>query len=171
MPAGYSLRRQRQSDDADLVRVENRAVELFRDFGYGSVADHPIPDVEWLGRLIGGRDAWVAADPNDVPVGFAVAGNLGDYFHLYELSVDPAHGRRGLGTALVAEVVERGRQLGKRAVSLTTFRDVPFNAPFYARLGFVPFTDRTPTYLIDLALRETPEGVSPATRVLMVKWL
>ena len=113
------------------------------------VADYPIPDVEWLGRMIGGRDVWVTVDKNDRPAGFGVAGILGDYFHLNELSVDPAHCRIGLGTSLVAEVIERGRQLDKRGISLTTFRDVPFNALFYARLGFVPIQRRAPAYLQD----------------------
>lgn len=57
--------------------------------------------------------------------------------HLQQLAVDPAHGRRGLGSALVDACCEQARQRGYGQLTLTTFRDVPYNAPWYARLGFV----------------------------------
>jgi GNAT superfamily N-acetyltransferase len=57
--------------------------------------------------------------------------------HLQQLAVDPAHGRSGLGTALVHACCAEARRRGYRQLTLTTFRVVPFNAPWYARLGFV----------------------------------
>lgn len=44
---------------------------------------------------------------------------------------------RGIGRALVAAVTAEGRQRRLSAVTLTTFRNIPWNAPFYARLGFI----------------------------------
>jgi ribosomal protein S18 acetylase RimI-like enzyme len=83
-----------------------------------------------------GHETWVASLSSGELAGYAVAGPLAGHFHLRELSVDPAFGRRGIGTSLVETVIEASRERGFPGVTLTTFRDVPFNAPFYARLGF-----------------------------------
>ncbi len=110
----------------------------------------------------------MAALRSGEPAGFAVAGPLGGGLHLRELSVDPAHGRRGIGTALVDTVIAASREQGLAGVSLTTFRDVPFNAPFYARLGFEELpVDRADGALRDAFVGEVPAGVEPAKRVLM----
>ena len=80
---------------------------------------------------------WVAAAlADDAPVGFAYADLLDDAVHLEELDVLPDWGRRGIGRRLVETVIADARTRGRAAVTLTTFRDVSWNAPFYARLGF-----------------------------------
>ena len=55
---------------------------------------------------------------------------------LEQLAVHPDHARRGLGTALVQAAREEARWAGHDRLSLTTYRDVAFNEPFYRRLGF-----------------------------------
>lgn len=122
-------------------------------------------------RLCAGNRVWVAVTgEGDAPAGFAVAGPLGGFFHLHELSVDPAHGRRGLGAALVATVVAAAREGGFEGVSLSTFRFVPFNAPFYERLGFIERSlDAAAPALRDAFLRELPQGVDMKDRLLMVR--
>jgi GNAT superfamily N-acetyltransferase len=167
---GYCLRRRRPADDQALLLVENRAVQLLRLYGYDSVADAPIPDVAWLRGMIDGQDVWVAADGNDAAVGFAVAGPAAGFLHLRELSVDPAHGRKGLGRALVLAVHDAAMAAGLAGTTLTTFRDVPFNAPFYAGLGFVELPlPAAPQRLVEMFLTEVPDGVSSDRRVLMVR--
>jgi len=47
-----------------------------------------------------------------------------------------AYGRRGIGGALVDRVCSWAAELGFEAITLTTFRDVPFNGPYYERHGF-----------------------------------
>lgn len=117
--------------------------------------------------MIGNGVVFVAAGSDDLPAGFAVSAMQGDRLHLRELSVDPAFGRRGLGTALVDAVAAHARSRGLRGVSLTTFREVPFNAPFYARIGFREAEDAGPE-LAETLFRETPHGVDPRDRVAMV---
>ena len=70
-------------------------------------------------------------------VGFAHVLERGGGFHLEQLVVDPAHGRRGLGSALIDGVCRVVASRGALEVTLRTFADVPWNAPFYARHGFV----------------------------------
>ena len=52
------------------------------------------------------------------------------------MDVLPAHGRRGLGTLLLDQVCAWAQAQRHLAVNLSTFRDVHWNAPFYARNGF-----------------------------------
>jgi N-acetylglutamate synthase-like GNAT family acetyltransferase len=53
-------------------------------------------------------------------------------------------GRKRIGRQLIACVADHARTLGLTSLTLTTFRDVPWNAPFYARLGFEYIAELTP---------------------------
>lgn len=170
VPDGYRIRAYRDDDAPALVRIENRAAELFRAYGFPEMADSPIPDVAFFENYIAGQTVWVAADMLDLPAGFAVAAALGDWFHLKELSVDPDHGRKGLGAALVGTVLAAGRENGFGEVSLTTFRDVPFNRPFYERLGFAVLPlEQAPEILSRCFYSEVNSTVDPAQRCLMTR--
>lgn len=79
----------------------------------------------------------LVAEHEGVPVGFALLEWLDGAAYLRELDVTPAAGGRGLGGGLLEAASERARALGAASITLTTFRDVPFNAPFYARHGFL----------------------------------
>jgi len=57
---------------------------------------------------------------------------------------------------------------GYGAVTLTTFRDVPWNLPFYARLGFdVVAPDEVSASLRAIVEDETRRGLDPSRRVVM----
>ena len=88
--------------------------------------------------------AWVAVDDLGAVIGFAVAWVIDGEGHLDELAVTPAHGRRGVGRALVDEVLAWSAARGLPSVTLITFRDVPWNGPFYEKLGFEAVTALTP---------------------------
>lgn len=72
----------------------------------------------------------------DPPCGFAEMATVDGRAHLNELSVRPAFGRLGLGRDLVAAACEWAAGDGHTEMTLTTFADIPFNAPWYRRLGF-----------------------------------
>lgn len=172
LPHGYSLRPRRKADDAALLRIENRAAEMFRAHGYGAVSDNPFPDVASMQPLFLLGETWLATTQADQPAGFIVAGPLGRYLHIHELSVDPAHGRKGLGSALVRLAIALAEERMLSGVSLTTFRDVPFNAPFYEKIGFsaVDPADADPLLAARLEI-ERPEGVPISSRALMFRAL
>ncbi|MFC0112929.1 GNAT family N-acetyltransferase [Kibdelosporangium aridum] len=87
----------------------------------------------------GGTVIGTATDPADVlvvgdpPVAFAYVGQLDEHLHLHQIAVDPACARQGFGTALMEAVIARA---GARGVTLTTFATVPWNGPWYSKLGF-----------------------------------
>ncbi|WP_167855913.1 GNAT family N-acetyltransferase [Natronospirillum operosum] len=84
---------------------------------------------------------WVAAGAGRQPVGFAMASVADDMAFLMEVDVHPDHQGRGLGRALVNTVVGWASGLALSGVVLTTFQNVPWNAPFYEKLGFRMLTE------------------------------
>ncbi|MDP6980812.1 MAG: GNAT family N-acetyltransferase [Myxococcota bacterium] len=111
----------------------------------------------------------VAVHPErDEPVGFAWCSEDAQVTHLEELDVHPDHGRQGLGSRFLRAVLKHASERGDRAVTLTTFRHLPWNAPFYVRHGF-RIVEGT-ALGEDLAAwleAEAEEGLDPATRVAM----
>ncbi|MEX2495450.1 MAG: GNAT family N-acetyltransferase [Woeseia sp.] len=79
---------------------------------------------------------WVALDPSGRAVGFALAEVQEDEARLDEVDVHPLHARRGIGTRLVETVIAWAEGRNFPSLSLLTFRHLPWNAPFYERLGF-----------------------------------
>ena len=93
--------------------------------------------------------SWVAEDMQGRILGFACARFAGQALHLHEVSVRREAQGQGVGRRLVLQVADIARQAGAKELTLTTFADVPWNAPFYARLGFEVIDDG----LLDARLR------------------
>ncbi|MFS0713541.1 GNAT family N-acetyltransferase [Microbacterium sp. 2P01SA-2] len=89
-----------------------------------------------------------------VIAGFVHVLEADGHAHLEQLSVSPEHGRRGYGGKLVEAAMTFARDRGHDRMSLRTFADVPWNAPFYERLGFVVTEPRSE---FELMLVETEE--------------
>lgn len=151
------------AEDAPALRdVEIASGQLFRGIGMAELADHePMWLDEW-GRYV---DATWVYEADGAIAGFAMCEPLGGALHLEQLSVHPPHGRRGIGAALVEHVCAVA---GERAVTITTFRDVSWNMPFYERLGFVEVSDPTAALRARL-VEEAAAGLDPATRVVMIR--
>jgi len=124
--------------------------------------------VEELDRYRADGRAFVAVDGADQPVGYALVDVVDGGAHLEQLSVEPSAGRRGHGRALVEHVCAWARAKGMGSVTLTTFRDVAWNAPYYARLGFevLEAGDLGPE-LQRLVAEEAAHGLDPSQRVCM----
>lgn len=103
----------------------------------------------------------------DWVVGFAVAKVEHDHLYLAEMSVHPEHARRGVGTRMVKLMIEEAKRRRLKGVALTTFEDLPWNAPFYSKLGFRVLADweMTPA-LRDVLAKERLLGFT--NRVAMV---
>jgi predicted N-acetyltransferase YhbS len=131
----YQIRLAQPADIPLLPEIERAAARLFA--GLGLVQDlDDTRSIEELERAQKADRLWVVTESSGEPVGFAMAIEVDGLAHLDELDVRPEHGRRGLGTALVETVCEWAKNAGFKAITLSTFRDVSWNAPFYARLGF-----------------------------------
>jgi len=135
-PGADDVRLARPEDLSHLRGIEAAADELYLTVGIGPFAEDAGED-----HLSRAAVVFVSGTP---PVGFASVELVDGAAHIWQLSVLPSAGRQGRGTALVTAVCDWAAAAGYDAVTLTTFRDVPWNAPFYARLGFRPVTDLAP---------------------------
>jgi GNAT superfamily N-acetyltransferase len=118
-----------------LRRLEIAAGAPFRDLGMDAVADDAPPSAVVLGGALERGGLWVIEE-DGAPAAYLLDDVVDGEAHLEQVSVHPSHARRGLGARLVEHLVDRARAAGHRAVTLTTFTDVPWNGPYYARLGF-----------------------------------
>ncbi|CAM3791084.1 GNAT family N-acetyltransferase [Nocardioides zeicaulis] len=125
-----------------LAAIEDAGVPMFEavlgDLT-GDALSAPAPSGEWRAAQPG--FVLVAGDP---PVGFAHVVDMVGHAHLAQLSVHPDHGRRGVGAALLEAAAERATLKGHGSLTLTTYADLPWNGPFYARHGFVEFAADDP---------------------------
>ena len=163
----YVITAARTKDLPLLPEIEVAAARLLAGHAPDSVLTEVTPD-EVLNSAQAHGHLWVAL-ADDVPVGFAHVEVLEPTVaHLEEVDVHPEHGRRGLGKRLVMAVCAWAAGAGYREVTLTTFRDVPFNMPFYARLGFEVIPPEERASALRLVVQdETRRGLDPARRVTM----
>lgn len=125
----HAVRTARGEDLAGLAEIENSGDAMFREIG---IVFPPGPTV--VEQMIGkGADIVVAGDP---PVGFAAVEEVDGAAHLEQISVRGDLVGRGIGVLLLDAVKARAAAAGSPGVSLLTFRDVPWNGPWYARHGF-----------------------------------
>jgi N-acetylglutamate synthase-like GNAT family acetyltransferase len=163
----YRIAAARLSDLSLLPAIEVTAAALLAGHAPASVltettSQADLEDAQQRGHL------WVAL-ADDVPVGFAHIEVLEPTVaHLAEIDVHPDHGRRGVGTELVFSVCRWAAANGYSCVTLTTFRDVPWNRPFFARLGFeeIPPEELSPA-LLSVIEDETRRGLDSSRRVAM----
>jgi len=172
MNSNYHIRLAKPDDLSELPEIERQAAALFSKSGFADVlADITTPE-ETLREGLRFSRLWVAADTEDRPVGFALASVVGGKAHLDELDVYPQHCRRGLGSALVETVCDWGRQSSFTGITLTTFSHVPWNAPFYERLGFrILCSDELTEALRELMQLEVERGLPGQNRVAMYREL
>ena len=158
----------------DLPRVpiiELAAAQLLRGHAPDAVLQETSSEAELTSALRDGR-LWVAR-ANGLAVGYAQVQPIDAVTaHLEEVDVLPEHGRRGIGTRLVTQVCDWARANGYERVTLTTFRDVPWNMPFYQKLGFavVP-REQLGAQLSGRVDAEASRGLDPLRRVVMSRHL
>ncbi|WP_245617055.1 GNAT family N-acetyltransferase [Knoellia subterranea] len=69
--------------------------------------------------------------------GYLLADVVDGAGHIEQVSVDPGYAGQRIGRALIDEAARWATTQGYAVVTLTTFTRVPWNAPYYERLGFV----------------------------------
>ena len=166
------VRPARADDLPQLAAIERAAGETFRDLGMDLVADDaPFTRAELVPYQQDGR-AWVAADAADAPVGFLLLDVVDGTGHIEQVSVHPAHGRQGLGAALIETAAAWTVDRGLQALTLTTYAEVPWNAPYYERLGFRTVdADQVPPGLRRIREQERAHGLDRWPRVTMQRRL
>lgn len=131
-----------------------------------------VTDAKTLSEAQQEGQIWVATDLQDTPVGFAMVALLDGNPHLDEMDVLPAHGRNGIGTRLLQTVIDWAASHGHDLLTLVTFRHLPWNAAFYARLGFeTMLAGDVGQEINELLAEERSAGIKLENRVVMMKKL
>lgn len=125
------------SDAPLLPDVERSAAQAFRQVpGLAWLADSEVMSETDHLVFIDTGCSWVAVDEHDRPMGFLCASVADDALHIHEVSVRSEAQGQGLGRRLLDRAAGAARQQGLPWLTLTTFVDVPWNAPLYRRYGF-----------------------------------
>jgi GNAT superfamily N-acetyltransferase len=153
----------RLAPEADLDAIEEidaRAEAIFR------VAGYELPPIAFQrAELAAAKAVFVFGEP---PVGYARVDEVDGLAHLQELAVIPKRMRQGIGTALLEQACAWAAGERYPAITLCTYADVPWNAPYYAARGFVEVIDLTPG-LAGLRIREQNLGLDAVGRRIVMR--
>jgi len=160
-------------EEAELLSaIEERAASLFSPEDVpAELAADPTQASVYRADAREGR-VLVARDETGRVVGFAHLVWIDRCAHLEELDVEPDFGRKGIGRSLVLAACDWARTHGSDRITLSTFRDVAWNAPFYSRLDFklILESEMSPS-LRRLRDDEAKTGLDPEKRVMMRRML
>lgn len=133
----YAISPALREDIDALISIDLAAGQLFATTGLitgDALLDHVPATV--FEQAIDSGDVYKLHAPLGTPVGFILVSRRGGTLYLDQISVHPDHGRQGFGTRLMQHVCTLAKQRKLKLVTLSTFRDVPWNGPFYRKLGF-----------------------------------
>jgi len=171
-PNDWSLRLARSDDAEKMPEIEAAAGALFVDVeGLPGLDGTHTVSLGRLRRYIR-KGHCLVTHVGETMAGFLVNEPFNRELHIWEMDVHPKFQQRGIGAGMLRACMVDARNSGFRALTLTTFRDVPWNAPFYARLGFEEVTalDAHPRLAGELAV-EADQGLPPEDRCAMVLFL
>ena len=123
--------------DASAIRaIEFDAGQRFVSVGMAGIADAEPMEPALVERKIAAREIIVAVNADAACVGFVVFELQPTRVYVQELDVLTSHAGQRIGAALIEQVAQLARAQHITQLVLSTFRDVPWNAPYYRRLGF-----------------------------------
>ncbi|MBF6183438.1 GNAT family N-acetyltransferase [Nocardia otitidiscaviarum] len=151
-----------------LQKIEIAAGEPFRSLGMLEIANDDPPSIETLDAHLRAGRAWVTVDDDGMPVAYLVSRQVDDTEHICQVSVLPDFAHHGIGRTMIERLADFARARGLPALSLTTFLEVPWNAPYYERLGFrrIPDAELTPE-LREIRAHEAEVGLDRWPRIAM----
>jgi len=124
------------SDAQFLPDIERSSGEAFRHLpSLTWIADDDVQSLERHLELIELGQAWVARSDQGI-VGFLSAERFVNSLHIWQMAVHSDFQKKGIGRALIDEAKQAAASAGLTNLTLTTFRHVAWNEPFYASCGF-----------------------------------
>ena len=151
-----------------IPAIEIAAAAMFPEADLPVDVRYLVTEDELLYQAQSEARLWVALTDDRTPVGFAMADIVDGGAHLDEMDVLPDYGRQGIGTRLVRTFIDWARSRNISAVTLITFRHLPWNAPFYEKMGFVAMQPAEPgEELANLLVEEGQAGIDVRKRLCM----
>ncbi len=152
----------------EIPAIELAASAMFPEADLPVEVRYLVIENELLQEAQSDARLWVALTDERTPVGFAMAGIIDGGAHLDEMDVMPDFGRQGVGTRLVRTIIDWARLGDYPVLTLITFRHLPWNAPFYERMGFEAMaTSELGEELSKLLQEDGDAGIDVHKRVCM----
>lgn len=171
-PRPYQIRDARAYDVPKLQQIELDAARRYGDFSETRFCmDLPARDEAEHKQARENGFAFVV-EVSETPVGFILVVPKDARAHILEIAVTRLEQGRGYGCEMIAIAEAWATAAGFREMTLTTFLDVPWNAPFYAKIGYEIFEvghDRPE--LTEVIAQERRLELHKAKRVAMFKKL
>jgi len=155
--AGYAIMPAESRHLPLLNAIELAAATIFPE---NYLPEHILSEKLPMNVLVAAKEQgmlWVAVDAGGSPVGYILVQAVDGLALLAQVDVHPDHGRQGLGTALIRHAMQAMHERGFAECYLTTFSDIAWNAPFYAKLGFGVVGEAVMPQAIAEILREEQE--------------
>ncbi len=167
----YDVRLAKKTDLAVIPEIEKAAARRFEPYlawlDISADVLEGLTTPPFLLKAQAENRLWVTAVDHR-PVGFIVAKFLAQACFIVELDVHPDYGRLGMGSALVKVCCQSAGDQGFNHVLLTTFRQIPWNIPFYQRLGFEILPEEQWSQEIEaIVSHEARYGFAPEKRAVM----
>lgn len=166
------IRRARSEELQAIQAIERASAQRFLGVMDSIAHDEPSP----LELLAARQDAGgllvaeVLAGEKPTLAGFVMFRLLEQSFYIEQIDVAPAFERQRIGATLIDAVAHRARDAGLVRLTLSTFREIPWNAPYYRRLGFVDLDDKTLDPVLAQVRREhLARGLDESARVFMAR--
>lgn len=152
-----------------MIAVILDAGLLFRDAQMAQVSDAALPAVKDIEAQIQTGNVWVAERDGHL-VACILVGVLDGDAHIEQVSTARSHQRAGLGRRLIERAENWAREQGHDRITLTTFTNVTWNAPYYARLGYrILATHELGPELAAVRAKEAVFGLDTWGRCAMVR--
>ncbi len=165
-PAPHRIRPALRLELPAIRAIEHEAAQRFLGTVHAWIAqDPPAPEALLEARLEAGG-LWVAGLDGEQPVAALRFRPLDRGLYIEQLDVLPAFAGKRLGAALLDRAEDLARQAGLSALVLSTFRDIPWNAPWYSRIGF-EVIDVLPADLEAIRTEHLARGLDESQRVFM----
>lgn len=155
--------------DFDALRaIELAAFETLRAAGAVSGVPSASSD-QHLQRYLDHGFLEVACNHSGDAIGFC-GGYIAEHLlHIGEMDVHPNSQQQGVGRALLTASLDKARSRKLFGATLTTDRFAPFNAAFYATMGFRALAgDELPARLREILDEEAKIGLDPDRRIAMM---
>ncbi len=151
-----------------IPAIELAASAMFPKADLPAEIRYLVTENELLNEAQSEARLWVALTDDRTPVGFAMINVVDGGAHLDEMDVMPDFGRQGIGTRLMRTIIDWARLGDYPVLTLITFRHLPWNAPFYERMGFEAMaTSELGDELANLLTEEGEAGIDVHKRVCM----
>ena len=159
------LRGAKTSEIERVRAIERASATRFLGTSRAALAeDEPTDAVTLAARIASG--GLLVAEEGGEAVAFVMFREVEGCGYVEQIDVAPSHERRGIGARLIEAVADLARERGWPALTLSTFKDVPFNAPYYRRLGFADVEVLTPAMLA-IRAEHVARGLDESMRVFM----